>query len=410
VSLFTINSETQNQLNEKQFLLKYLMSYLAFLAIFLLVVGGINLLVDPQGRLGLMDVPGVNHYKVAPALGARTAKSKILRVCENDIVIFGTSRVETGLNPEYVGLGGGSVYNAGLKATTLFEINRLSDYMLRYQQPEKVLLGLDFIAFSDKRYTSDDYAESPLAKSQGFLSIVRYLLSFGSLSDSWYTWRMNRAGIAQPCGYTGFQSRSRKKKVTPRYAFDKIITRYIREPELYGAYVPGEEHYESLDQMLRKLLAADIEVLPFISPIHALQTEAIMQKGLLSEYEEWKQRVVEIIQKVNSDFPVAQKIRLWDFSGYNAITTEPLPADGSGRSMHWFHDAANYNQEVGNFVMNRMLSTTQAGVDVPLDFGVILTDSDMQQILEDQRSARARYQRDNPTEVARIRQLIESNP
>jgi hypothetical protein len=410
VSLSTINSEAKNQSDENKSLRKYLLSYLVVLAILLGLIGGINLIIDPQGRLRVMDVPGVNYYKVATPLGARTGKSQSLRLCQYDTVIFGTSRAETALNPDYAGLGGGSGYNAGLKATTMFEINRMSKYMLRYQQPEKVLLGLDFISFNEKRHTSDDYAESPIAESQEFLSIVRYLFSLGNLTDSWYTWRVNKAGNISPCYYKGYLPRSQRKKVTPRFAFDKIIIRYVSNPELYGAYVLGEEHYESLDQMLRELAAADIAVFPFISPIHALQTEALIQQGLWSAQEEWKRRMLEIIDGVNRDFPANKKIRLWDFSGYNTITMEPLPAESSGEAMRWFHDAAHYSQQVGNFVIDKVLATSQVSAGVPQDFGVLLIGSDIQPLLEAQRARKARYQSANPSEVAHISELIESQP
>ncbi|GFZ91240.1 hypothetical protein [Okeania sp. KiyG1] len=71
----------------------------------------------------------------------------------------------------------------------------------------------------------------------------------------------------------------------------------------------------------------NIKLILFISPSHATQWEAIRATGEWSTFEEWKREVVKIT-------PV------FDFSGYNTITTEPIHND-----MENYRDNSHYTKK-----------------------------------------------------------------
>ena len=83
------------------------------------------------------------------------------------------------------------------------------------------------------------------------------------------------------------------------------------------------------------------------------QYEAIEVAGLWSTFEEWKREVTKIT-------PV------WDFSGYNSVTIEPI-----GDRMNNYLNSSHYSTETGTLILNRILSFQPQ--TIPDNFSVYLT-------------------------------------
>ena len=65
---------------------------------------------------------------------------------------------------------------------------------------------------------------------------------------------------------------------------------------------------------------------------------------------------------------------VWDFSGYNSITTQPIKP-----VMNNYVDNSHYSPPIGAFVLNRVLSHNVE--QVPKDFGVLMTPDNIEQHL-----------------------------
>ena len=64
---------------------------------------------------------------------------------------------------------------------------------------------------------------------------------------------------------------------------------------------------------------------------------------------------------------------MWDFSGYNAVTTEPvLTHRGLRDHLDYFADAFHYHRKVGSLMLRRMIT----GEEVLPGFGRRLTPAD----------------------------------
>ena len=377
-----------------------------YLGLLLALVGGValvNIVVDPYGRLLLVDVERFNKNKATAIADSRTGKAGVLRQCDHDLVIIGSSRAEGGVNPDYEGLGGIPAYNGGLKGSSIFETRAVANYLLRTGPPEKVLLDLAFFSFSNKRSFADDYIDSPLVESPAFDSLFKYAASLQILRRSYYTVSWNRRGIADPCTLKGFGT-GIPYKVEPRFAFGVILDKYMNNPMLFSGYELSEQHFTDLEQILRDLTAAGVEVYPYISPIHATHAEAIAQSGLLDDFDTWKRRVVQIIAAVNADLEAQQRMQLWDFSGYNSITSEPIPPAGVKTQMRWFRESAHHREEAGNLIMDKVLNLPGAE-DVPADFGTVLTPENIDEWIRKGRSDRESYNAANPDELEYVRSL-----
>ncbi len=321
------------------------------------------------------------------------------------MVYLGSSRAETGLSPDYGGFNKAPVYNAGLKGSSMYEIYYLVKYLLRHQQPQSVVLGLDFFLFNENQRTQDDFALSPLAEDWAAVATFTNLVSTQTLYESWYTLKENISGRATACSYNG-QQVSKRNGTLPREAFDKILTRYVSNPALYGDYELSKEYLELLRSALEALIAADVKVYAFISPAHALHSEAILELGLQETFEDWKRRVVEVVTNANDNKGGEQHIILWDFSGYNSITTEAVPDESTGDYMRWFRDSSHYRPVVGNMVMQRITGKASAQTELPPDFGRMLSSDTLEALLSDQRAAGMVYRQANVDELEHLRTLI----
>jgi hypothetical protein len=404
VSLFTINSDNKNQQQESSSIRNYAILYAVSLLTLLLVTGSINLLVDPHGRLLLLDVVGFNSVKFIAESDTRTGKAGSLRQCAYDTVLFGSSRVESGLDSKYEGLNGGITYNAGLKATSMYETSRLAGYMLGYQQPSQVIIGLDLLMFNQQRREADDFMTSPLVEHLNIYSLFEYAVSLQMLRLSYYTVKFNRNGSAQACADRPHRSSGRE--VTPRQAFDVILNRYVSSPTLYGSFYLSDEYVQRLGSLLHDMLVQNVNVQLFISPIHALQTEVLIGTGLLSDYETWKRQLVSVVDQVNRESAADSIVSLWDFSGYNEITTELVPGAGQKETMRWYSDSAHYRSEVGNFILDQLVGSPTNARPLRDGFGVLLKTDNIDAHLSQQSSDALRYRAEHPEEVLYVADIL----
>jgi hypothetical protein len=87
---------------------------------------------------------------------------------------------------------------------------------------------------------------------------------------------------------------------------------------------------------------------------------------------------------------------LWDFSGYNSVTTEPVATP-----MQYYWDSSHFTERVGGWILTRVMGGTETG-QIPADFGVSLTDENVEAHLAAVRADRDSYVRMHPQEAAEL--------
>lgn len=386
---------------------RYGLWYLVSLLVLMGAVALINAVVDPLGRLLIVDRDGFNQTKIAIEWDSRSGKALALRQCEFDGVILGTSRSETGLQPSSPALADKRVFNAALKGTSFYETQRMAHYMLQQSKPEFVVIGVDFIAFSSNRYTGDDFDQSPLADEISLPDLGRYLVSARTLRQSFFTVNWNRKRVMAPCEDNGAQRK--QLTVLPRETFRQVLVRYVTNTSLYAGGELSHERFQQLDGTLRELLEGGIKVYLLISPLHAINLEAMTALGRRDEFDEWKRQLVKIVQRINRDLG-GQRLLLWDFSGYNSITTEPFPSTEPAAFMRWYRDSAHYSPAAGNLVLARVMGTNTASERVPDDFGVLLNDLDLDDYLAAQRAGEIEFRKTNSEQIGLLKRILAENP
>ena len=334
-------------------------------------VGGFNAVVDPYGVLGSPTTTSFNRLKPKQINHVRLFKAAEITRIKPTAVLMGSSRVDIGLDPSHPQLAQfDSAYNVGLSGANMHEVRQYFEHAIANQPDlELAVIGLDFFMFNTYKTDEIDFSLQRLQRQHvAPKDMFNVTLSVDALESSIDTIGFNLR--PSPLSLYSDTGQRYDFKATPpdrEKEFVQMTTRLLEREGYYLKYELSESFLDELQTVVDLAKANDIELKLFISPAHATLTESLRMKGLWRDYEEWKQAVVAIA-------PV------WDFSGYNSITTEAL-----SNEMRYYVDSSHYSTKVGNMILSRLLSETppsnaQGGTvasatagTIPNDFGIWLT-------------------------------------
>ncbi len=341
----------------------------------LLAVGLFNIVIDPYGVFNSPKFASINQTKPEQQKHSRLYKAMDIIRIKPTIILLGSSRVETGLDIEHPAFKDKKVtYNLGLEAANTYELRQYFNHAL-VQQPklEQLIVGIDFFMFNEHLKNRVDFSEERLKNKIPTQDILNTSLSLDAFVSSKNTLLINLT----------HQSPNRVSKKIDRFKF--WLGGFLRNEELYKNYSFSPERLNHIRTIIDICRKNNIDVKVFISPIHATQHEAIRVAGLWSIFEQWKRELVKIVP-------------IWDFSGYNSVTTEPISDD-----MRNYIDSSHYSRQTGNLVLDRILSYQQESV--PSDFGILITPENIESHLAKIRADREVWARNNPDEVKLVQDI-----
>jgi len=365
---------------------------LTFLAVTLpglLGFGTFNVLVDPIGIFNSPKIASFNELKPEIYSNVRLFKALGVSRKQPKNIILGSSRSDIGLDPDHPSLASDSAYNLALVGPNMYEVRRYFEHALANQPELKtVVLGIDFFMFNENWHNSPDFDESRLGrKSPKIQDLINASLSIDALelsketvgasleSDAYYLYKSN--GLRYVYG--------NKPDEPLKVKFEKMLTEFLRGERSYPSYRLSQSFLDDFRQLVETCREKNIELKVLISPIHVTQLEAINTAGVWSEFEDWKREVVKIT-------PV------WDFSGYNSITTEPI-----SNQMENYWDSSHYRKEVGDLILNRLFEVNEEVV--PEDFGTLLTTNNIESELEKTSAERVAWENNDPDLLKFVRAL-----
>ena len=362
-----------------------------FLAAFIpiLSVGLFNIAIDPYGIFNSPKITGLNYSKPAQWNNTRLFKAiDIIRV-KPMAVFLGSSRTDYGLSPNHPALSSYQpAYNLSLTSATPYELLQYFKHLLVNQSDLKlIIIGLDEFMFNSFNKNSADFSEKRLEKRYLTLQdALNTTLSFNALSTSIETIKYSKKFpnyiVYSPKGQFNLRPIDQDKSKT-NYRIRRTIGIYFKSfPQGYSL---DKKYLENLKEIIHLCKKHSIKIKIFISPFHATRSEAILTAGHWKEYENMKRELVKII-------PV------WDFSGYNSITTEPINND-----MKNYIDASHYRKEVGDLVLNRLLDYQTE--KIPKDFGVMITSENIEFHLAKIRAKREVWAKNNPDKVILVEDI-----
>lgn len=360
----------------------------------LLLVSAVNAILDPYGLIDLVSVTGFNEKKPhGRTLGDRIVKSIKLGIRDYDALILGTSRAGA-LSTTHPFFQGARVFNGALAQTNMMEIGKVYDHAVAHQDLRTLLIGLDFLTFTDRRGMSRMSRLAFSGQSPWWL-LAKTLPSGETLELSWDTLSTNRqpASTNSTDRISGFlELRRAWIDSSARRAFENEVESFLKKPDRYGCYHYDTGRVDILANIARNAHAVDVRVVAFISPVHAHQLEAIRARGLYGTFERWKRDMIVAL---------GPEATLWDFSGYNTFTTEAVPQED--KPMRWYYESSHYREALAEIVLDTMAGILTGASD----FGVRLTRANIDAHLAAVRAARKEWATTHPEDIAKIRALEE---
>lgn len=364
-------------------------------ALLLLALGAaFNYAVDPYASFRWGDIKGLNDQKTLRRGGNRVNKALILAHTRFDVLFYGSSRGEMGLDPSSAALHGASAFNGSLSDTNIAELATAAQYAGRHQSPRLVVVGLDLKMFGRHTETHGDFAQSGFSGASPWPAYVRRLLSLEAFSDSgWVLWTSVRH-IPQSFAKDGTYDISARKKHFDHRAEMNGVLRAELTPNGTDTNYAGFRYAPERMADLQRLLAAfgpGTRILLFVTPIHAKVMEAKAQAGLMPAWEQWKRDLTATVADYGGN------VELWDFSGANAVTSEDIPHSPDQR-MRWYWDGSHFSKAAGTLMLERML-----GEGGDASFGTRLTPQTVEADIARIREERVRWEASHPDEAAEVR-------
>lgn len=400
-------------------------SYLKLLACFVacgtVVIAGMNWVIDPFYIFESPRISGLNAAKTGFFKHLRSMKPLVLEVRRNtfETIILGSSRAEAGLDPEHPAWGNSKVYNLSIPAPSMYELLRYYEFANEVQDLRTVVLALDFSQFeSQTNYEVDQLLQGIHSSSNHYRAsnLVTTLFSIDALSASARTVisQHNPEVEHTPLGF-GIHTWRRKEaaRVGQRAVFidnDKqyISNHWTKRASTGDSYDGSQTNtLEYFRRLVEESRTHDTNLIVLISPSHAREWSAIWAAGLWPQLEQWKRNLVAILAEDAARHPGMKPYVLWDFSGYNSITTEEVPPAGDTRTqMRWYWEASHYKKEVGDMILEKILGYHNPEQQVPDDFGIELTPGNVEAYLEAVREQQRIWHHQHQQDLQEIMHLI----
>lgn len=397
------------------------------IAVCIAFIASVNFIIDPYRFFNSTDIAGVNKNRVHFFYHQLQTKPYALRRAAAEAVVLGTSRAGAGIATDHPGWGDLDVYNYGLAGSSSYLNWRNYQHAKASGNLKRVLITLDMYMFNIHHNPETarvylDY-EQRLAVTpsnrENYLYPVRWLkdtadmlLPLDTLLDSLSTvWSQSKVESDQSRMATIFPSGWWISDVPPNMAqrnlFRAMERQYMTEmwfPPPSRAFAFVDEKRKSKFEYLRRILEdayrEDIEVTLVFFPFHARLAESMRAVGLWPFFEKWKKDVV-LLNEDEAKRAGQPAYPVWDFTGYNKITTEVVPSPRDRRSrMRWHTDATHVTRLAGDLLQDKIwgvAATTEFS-----DFGRKVNSSNVDANNAEINAARTKYVKMFPDDVREI--------
>ncbi len=352
-------------------------------ACFFLLLGGFNILIDTYGIFGTPIIPGVNDAK-----NERGHITQPYRMLEDsfDTLVVGSSRVQNISCEDLVSLSGGNTTACKNTSTPHANVSWLIKYVYHANTVNKVKViyfGLDFFGFNmlSSPITATDQERLAGVPGKSDLTLINDLFrQLFSITATTLSYETLASSMARHDTH-GSQEKLNVLLLDPPQASGNKLSEiesspFVRfYPGILGYYknyslVTAGTNKNVMDEfraLLRYCRANGIRVHFFINPFHSIMLDIFRKHGLLERYLTWKADLARLVDEADAGLS-EPLFTLWDFSGYNEVTTERV-IDGQNlrKDITNYQDAFHFTRDVGRRILKTVITGKAQG-----DFGVLL--------------------------------------
>lgn len=378
---------------------RYFIHFLLAVLLMTAALAGFNWRVDPYAIYRDREALLQQSHPIL-VMNERVFKTVGLARARADVVILGTSRTDIGIGRKHQAFEGMRVLNLATFGQPIQETRRLMEIAVEQGHPKTIMLGLDFFAFNMLFVPPSDYVAENYSSSRPY----SLMLSVSALSDAWTAAHRKVPSAGDCCYADGFRTPQNLSLIAGQYRKNftgnermYLLEKYLPYPECRFSF-SGRGAENSLDDFRAIVKLArehQVDLRLFISPSHARQWETLAIAGLWEQWEDWKRQLVRINEEESGKSAAA--FPLWDFSGYDEVSSEAVPTSGDNKTlMRWYSDSAHYTPELGKRVVRRMFAADGEA------WGLAMTGANVEAHLAQVRSARERYRATHPQDIAEI--------
>lgn len=393
---------------------KYIFRLLFSLISVLLFIALINWVVNPFGIFTSPDIEGVNVNK--SEIERYTRLTKVYQVYNKsfDMVLLASSRglIIPDDNPLSSGY---QMINLSLPSGSTYEQFRMLQHAMAIQPLKRILLGLDeaFTLHAEQNFEEGRLAVDP----DSGVNTRRWVFAFKDKLNSLIGLDATRASVRTMRHQNNKTGNIDERVINAggnRNMFLKL------ESSMLGGYQGVKHHCDSVSaesmahqppamRYFRKMLELayrnNIDMYIYISPVHARYYEIECMTGKWPMIENMKRAVVSLVSSLavkykKTAFPV------WDFSGYNSITTENLPEkDDTRHLMSWYLEDSHFSKKTAMIITARMAGSLS--IDTYPDFGVQITTDTIEDHLLSIHAGRKQYLATHKQDIQELDNLFE---
>lgn len=343
------------------------------------ITAALTIAVDPYYLFGTPRIAGFNKFKPAADNRAVTAKVALLERVRPRTLLLGNSRVEVGFNPksEEWPEKMQPVFNAGLSGRGLDISAKVMEDALSVPGLHFLMVGVDFIDFvwagskplplspvdagpdQDVMRLLPNLAPNPTFWRARLEDRLSATLTLGAVTDSlatmWEQWQRHPGTITT----RGFDPLEQYKGYVRTHGFRDLFDqkqnqyseRFARFPHPDFKQPYAVASFAALREIITVAQRQNLDVTLVVYPYHAWAMDLMRRDGLWPSFEAWKRALVDVVAALDAH----DRIRIFDFSGYNAHTTEPVPARGDTTTdMKWYWEPGHFRPALGDQIIRRL--------------------------------------------------------
>ncbi|WP_395400372.1 hypothetical protein ACHMW6_23505 [Pseudoduganella sp. UC29_106] len=356
--------------------------------------GALNYSVDPY-LLHQWDSPKLE--RLGPHIEKLTAWGKVYALSryQPQVLYVGNSRTEVGLPVDAPQFAGRRVFNGALSGANLGDEIKIVRYASNVGPLTTVVWGLDLPSFTLAVGNTDvDDALAGGGPAYMWRRSARDLkrsISLDMTQDSLLMLAGQYPGVcAHSLSRNGQKDHNCVRMAVVRNGgtSGSVLPRTADFLRLYGS---GHAAMPAFMQVLEDLCSSRLRL--YVNPTHAITIDALYRMGRGREMEEWLRALAATAAQLRAR---GCDTRVYDFSGFNSVTTEPLPQTSGQPEMRYFWEPSHYRENVGRMVLARL----EGGGEAADGFGAELLPERMDDHLARLRTALWRYRDDHPRDSA----------
>ena len=353
----------------------YTKTCLCWLIGLLLLSALANRVVDPFWYYRDVDIKGFNSEKPQFHRFEHEFKPIVLKDLKPEAVIFSSSFLEIGFNPEHPALTQGGAYRAynfGMVAAQWDRVFCNVVYALHNTHLKTAIIGVHPAPMP----TVDCSGQ---LKSMGTVDAATLLFSYAALKATYKTLTLQHKKPAETKEGLYFYNRDKGFEIERTFSYH--LGKYrLYHPEKSCAlphgysdspswsYPQTPSDMEGLRALLKTLAEAQVKTKLVVYPIHALQMELEMACGDVLTRWHALYAMAMLVDEINQSHPGA--VELWDFQGMSGFITEKI----RDNQVKFWQDHGHFNYEMGDVMLDTIFGRSPPRTDPQADeFGVSLT-------------------------------------